>query len=282
MNNRKKNVMGIVFVISLGIIALLFIFTASPLQAPSGDGIESAPTSPPLSASSTLSEADARTIAESSCIKGGEALGPGSYNDYTRTWWFNANLNATKPGCNPACVVREDTNTAEVNWRCTGVIPPGSTSTPTPVSPPPRDGTGGNVVCTADAKLCPDGSYVGRIPPSCAFAPCPTSETGRAGSIVGTVLVGPTCPVQRIGDTTCDDKPYAGTVQVVRAGSPSSAPVAMVNTDAVGAYSASVPYGSYTVVVLTPGMFPRCTSVDVTVDSTIPVTANISCDSGIR
>ena len=29
------------------------------------------------------------------------------------------------------------------------------------------------VFCTADAKQCPDGSYVGRTGPSCAFAPCP-------------------------------------------------------------------------------------------------------------
>lgn len=29
------------------------------------------------------------------------------------------------------------------------------------------------VYCTMDAKLCPDGSYVGRIPPDCEFAACP-------------------------------------------------------------------------------------------------------------
>lgn len=29
------------------------------------------------------------------------------------------------------------------------------------------------VVCTADAKLCPDGSYVSRQPPNCEFAACP-------------------------------------------------------------------------------------------------------------
>jgi hypothetical protein len=29
------------------------------------------------------------------------------------------------------------------------------------------------VACTLDAKMCPDGSYVGRIPPSCEFAACP-------------------------------------------------------------------------------------------------------------
>lgn len=29
------------------------------------------------------------------------------------------------------------------------------------------------VACTADAKLCPDGSAVGRAGPNCEFAPCP-------------------------------------------------------------------------------------------------------------
>jgi hypothetical protein len=29
------------------------------------------------------------------------------------------------------------------------------------------------VACTADAKLCPDGSYVSRVAPNCNFAPCP-------------------------------------------------------------------------------------------------------------
>ncbi|MFA5188663.1 MAG: hypothetical protein WC460_04860 [Patescibacteria group bacterium] len=73
---------------------------------------------------SALSEAEARAIAEKACIKGGEALSAGTYNAITKTWWFDANLNATKPGCNPACVVSETTKTAEINWRCTGLIPP--------------------------------------------------------------------------------------------------------------------------------------------------------------
>ncbi len=33
------------------------------------------------------------------------------------------------------------------------------------------------VACTMDAKLCPDGSYVARIPPKCDFAPCPETKT---------------------------------------------------------------------------------------------------------
>jgi hypothetical protein len=29
------------------------------------------------------------------------------------------------------------------------------------------------VACTMDAKMCPDGSAVGRQGPNCEFAPCP-------------------------------------------------------------------------------------------------------------
>lgn len=38
-----------------------------------------------------------------------------------------------------------------------------------------RSGTG---ACTAEAKLCPDGSYVERVGPSCEFAPCPLLQGG--------------------------------------------------------------------------------------------------------
>jgi hypothetical protein len=33
------------------------------------------------------------------------------------------------------------------------------------------------VACTMEAKLCPDGSYVGRIPPDCEFEKCPTTKS---------------------------------------------------------------------------------------------------------
>ena len=101
---------------------------------------------------SSLSEAEARAIAEKTCIKGGESLSSGKYNKDSKTWWYDANLNTTKPGCNPACVVNEETKTAEINWRCTGLIE--------------------SVACPMDAKQCPDGSYVGRSGPNCEFV-CP-------------------------------------------------------------------------------------------------------------
>ncbi|MFA4930896.1 MAG: hypothetical protein WC570_03475 [Patescibacteria group bacterium] len=75
-----------------------------------------------------LTEVEAKAIAEKTCTKGGEALtSGGSYNSNSRTWWFDANLNSTPPGCNPACVVSEATKTAEINWRCTGLLEPENT-----------------------------------------------------------------------------------------------------------------------------------------------------------
>ncbi|MEX1997825.1 MAG: TspO/MBR family protein [Candidatus Andersenbacteria bacterium] len=36
-----------------------------------------------------------------------------------------------------------------------------------------QDDAGGRTFCTQEAKLCPDGSYVGRTGPNCEFAACP-------------------------------------------------------------------------------------------------------------
>lgn len=41
------------------------------------------------------------------------------------------------------------------------------------VSPIPTTNPAEGIVCTMDAKVCPDGSYVGRVGPNCEFAPCP-------------------------------------------------------------------------------------------------------------
>lgn len=42
------------------------------------------------------------------------------------------------------------------------------------VAPAPITG-----VCTLDAKLCTDGTAVGRVPPDCDFAPCPSQKIVR-------------------------------------------------------------------------------------------------------
>lgn len=40
----------------------------------------------------------------------------------------------------------------------------------------------GDVACTMDAKICPDGSAVGRQGPNCEFAPCPGQDGSSAAA----------------------------------------------------------------------------------------------------
>jgi heat shock protein HslJ len=85
-------------------------------------------------ATGALSGAEAREIAAASCVKGGEPVDGGVYDETQRTWSFTANLNAVREGCSALCVVQEDTRTAEVVWNCAGeditppVAPPGEGS----------------------------------------------------------------------------------------------------------------------------------------------------------
>jgi hypothetical protein len=48
-----------------------------------------------------------------------------------------------------------------------------------------------NVACTADAKICPDGSSVGRIAPNCEFASCPDVVIEKEGlSLFWKIIIG--------------------------------------------------------------------------------------------
>jgi len=85
----------------------------------------------------------------------------------------------------------------------------------------PRQPDSNGTVCTLDAFVCPDGTVVGRIPPSCDFAPCPAPapetrletriDQGASGLDVKVtpheVLEDSRCPI----GATCV---WAGTVRV--------------------------------------------------------------------
>lgn len=45
-----------------------------------------------------------------------------------------------------------------------------------PPQPAPDVPEGGQRMCTMEAKICPDGTGVGRTGPNCEFAPCPGEE----------------------------------------------------------------------------------------------------------
>lgn len=141
--------------------------------------------------------------------------------------------------------------------------------------------TGGGKACTMEAKLCPDGSYVSRTGPNCEFTPCPTTIAPYKSGVRGTVLLGPICPVERIPpDPACAEKPYATTITVRHTGS--SATFATGKSDATGAFEFSLPPGSYTLTASGGTMLPRCNPIDVTVAASEYITADISCDTGIR
>lgn len=72
----------------------------------------------------------------STCVTYGNLTSNVSYNLNTATWWID--LDTVKPGCAPACVVSSN-QSADVNWRCTGLITnqsgsaPAANTTPVPV-----------------------------------------------------------------------------------------------------------------------------------------------------
>jgi len=77
-----------------------------------------------------LTYEEALAIAKNStCVQEGTLIDTHVYNEFTRTWWIDLEPFVPQEGCNPACVVYEDTRTAEINWRCTGALPPVSDTT---------------------------------------------------------------------------------------------------------------------------------------------------------
>lgn len=100
--------------------------------------------------------------------------------------------------------------------------------------------------------------------------------------VKGKVLLGPNCPVVKEGDTSCTDKPYMTTVQVIAVGSPQSAPFAVVESDKEGKYQALLPPGEYALQAVGKIPFPQCEWETITVKSSTIVEVDLFCDTGIR
>ena len=139
------------------------------------------------------------------------------------------------------------------------------------------------IACTQEAKLCPDGSYVGRTGPMCEFADCPTSPTpiSTKSGISGTVTLSPTCPVEQDPPQPgCAPKGYATTINILKSGS--LVVIKTVSSNANGEFSAELAPGSYTLQAQGGKVVPRCGDVSVIVKSNQYTKTEISCDSGIR
>ena len=71
-----------------------------------------------------MSLEEALEIADGSeCTEQGTVGTDGFYNTNSKTWWLDFEPFEEKQGCNPACIVWEQTKEVEINWRCTGLLP---------------------------------------------------------------------------------------------------------------------------------------------------------------
>jgi putative hemolysin len=128
----KRNVL----IIGLALLALVLAACDAPPSTPAPSATPPkapAPSATPQSAPSQnatpMSLADAKQIAsQSTCMQSGTLKDTAVYNPNSNTWWID--MAADKPNCNPACVVDVNSKTAEVNWRCTGAVPPAATQPP--------------------------------------------------------------------------------------------------------------------------------------------------------
>lgn len=84
------------------------------------------------------------------------------------------------------------------------------------VSEPEQDA---GQACTMEAKICPDGTAVGRTGPNCAFAPCPAAPTAPNGEVgdTGPIFEGGADMDVGVGDASVPSED--GTACVARGGS---------------------------------------------------------------
>ena len=137
-----------------------------------------------------------------------------------------------------------------------------------------------NAACDADAKICPNGTLVGRIPPSCDFAACPVTIPATSG-IRGTVLLGPTCPVMKDPpDPQCADRPFA--TDLVIATPDGSRTITTFRSDAAGSFKVALQPGSYIIRGNISHTMPTCDTDTFVVKAGTYTEVAVSCDSGIR
>ena len=145
------------------------------------------------------------------------------------------------------------------------------------------------VFCTMEAKLCPDGSYVGRTGPKCEFTPCPgfkeksTSTLESLGFLKGNITIGPICPVERI-DNPCMPTPemYAAR-KIFVYNKNKTLLVKEITPGPDGSYKADLAPGVYVVDVAHFGIgFARGAPAQIKIESGKTIKLDIDIDTGIR
>ena len=139
------------------------------------------------------------------------------------------------------------------------------------------------IACTMEAKLCPDGSAVGRTGPNCEFAPCPKVEKTESSGIQGKVLLGPICPVMREPpEEQCADRLFE--TDLVLTTSDGARIVKRFSSDAKGEFRVSLPPGFYLIRSAPGGPIMQSCFKGEVIEVRINVYAEtiVHCDTGIR
>ena len=137
-----------------------------------------------------------------------------------------------------------------------------------------------NTTATGSSPAGDSSSTPPAATPASATTPgTPSQAPVQGGSgIRGRTVIGPICPVQR-ADQPCPPKPYAAKINVIGSG---NQPVTQAQADAQGQFRIDLPAGTYTLVPLSPGLYPRAAQQTVTVSSSGYISVTINYDSGIR
>jgi hypothetical protein len=112
---------------------------------------------------------------------------------------------------------------------------------------------------------------------ACGVRSVSTGTRHADGVVAGRVTAGPTCPVERVGQP-CPPRPVVTEVQARAA----SRIVASTRSAVDGTYRFDLPVGTYTLVAVTPNLYPRCVARTVTVVAARTTNGDITCDTGIR
>ncbi len=156
----------------------------------------------------------------------------------------------------------------------------------------PRVANDTNIACTMEAKLCPDGSAVGRVGPNCEFAHCPDEKVDdnddelfeKTGTFTGKVSIGPLCPVEPCTNPIPDVYSSRQLILEPRGGGrPVNLPFS-VKLDANGNFSDEIPEGNYS-VTLSDCNFLGCSQIfplTVFIKANEKTEINLDVDTGIR
>ena len=137
------------------------------------------------------------------------------------------------------------------------------------------------ISCTMEAKLCPDGSAVGRTGPNCEFTACPEAT---AGFLKGKVTIGPLCPVERIPpDPNCQPTEATYKAWQIAVYTPDKkTKFIQLEPDLDGSYQVILSAGQYLIDFEQPHAFARSLPTTVMIKKGETTVLNIDIDTGIR